>query len=76
MSDFLQGLFVRPMTIPNYGRLGMLVPLVLAISIVCKTLRVRRLSSLPWASLSLSVMILFFMGLIAVALLGVFRLLA
>jgi len=76
MSDVLQGLFVQPIPITGFGRLGMLIPLTLAISIVCKTIRCERLSAIPLASASLCVVILFFMGLIAAALLAVFHLLA
>ena len=72
----LSDLFIKPFSITGVGRLGMLVPLVLAVSIVYKTIRCERLSSIPLASLSLCFMIVFCMMMIGAALLGVFHLLA
>ena len=76
MNEFLSGLFVKPVTITGLWRLGMLVPLTLSISIVYKTMRCEKLSSVPMASLVLCLMILTCLGLIGVVLLGAFRLLA
>lgn len=76
MNEFFTELFVRPVTITGLWRLGMLVPLTLSISIVYKTMRCEKLSSVPAASLVLCLMILTCMGLIGVVLLGAFRLLA
>mgnify|MGYP006908234374 CR=1 FL=1 len=76
MNELLSGLFVKHVTIPELWRLGMLVPLTLSISIVYKTMRCEKLSSVPMARLVLCLMILTCMGLIGVVLLGAFRLLA
>ncbi|MBN2561814.1 MAG: hypothetical protein JXQ75_12875 [Phycisphaerae bacterium] len=75
-AEFFQALFVKPISITGIGRLAMLVPLALSISIVYKTIRCERLRSVTMASLTLCLMIVFFMMLIGVVLLIVFRLLA
>ena len=72
----LADLFFQPISITGIARLGMLVPLVLSISIVYKTIRCERLGAIPLASLHLCFMIVVCMMLIGVALLGVFHLLA
>ena len=72
----LAQLFMKPISITGPARLGMLVPLVLAISIVYKTIRSERIGAIPLASVSLCFMIVFCMMLIGVALYGVFYLLA
>jgi hypothetical protein len=74
--EALQLLFVKPIPITGVGRLGMLVPLVLSISIVYKTIRCERISQVPIASVSLCLTILVCMGLLGVFLLAVFNLLA
>jgi hypothetical protein len=51
MAEFLEALFVRPIQISGIGRLAMLLPLTLSVSIVYKTIRCRRLRSVPLASL-------------------------
>lgn len=76
MLEFLPDLFVRPLSISGIGRLGMLVPLALMISIVYKTIRCNRLRAVPLASLSLCVMIVGGMLAIGLFLLVTFRLLA
>jgi hypothetical protein len=76
MLDLLEGLFFKPIPVTGFGRLGMLVPLALSISIVCKTIRCERLSSIPLASMSLCGLILLCMALIGVFLLVLFQLLA
>ncbi|HUN81175.1 MAG TPA: hypothetical protein VMV81_06645 [Phycisphaerae bacterium] len=72
----LDDLFIKPISITGIGRLGMLVPLVLAISIVYKTIRCEKVASVPLASVNLCFMIVFCMMMIGAVLLGVFRLLA
>lgn len=76
MLEFLPDLFVKPLPITGIGRLGMLVPLALMISIVYKTIRCERLRSVPLASLKLCFMIVSCMLAIGVFLLVTFRLLA
>ena len=76
MLEFLPDLFVRPITISGIGRLGMLVPLALMISVVYKTIRCERLRAVPLASLSLCFMIVSGMLAIGLFLLVTFRLLA
>ncbi|HKQ47386.1 MAG TPA: hypothetical protein VJZ71_04905 [Phycisphaerae bacterium] len=74
--ELLQSLFVKPIPVTGLGRLGMLLPLVLSISIVYKTIRCDRVSQIPAASLFLCFTILVCMGLIGVFLLAMFNLLA
>jgi len=76
LAQFLQDVFVKPIPITGFGRLGMLVPLALAISIVYKTIRCERIGAIPLASVSLCTMIVACMLAIGAVLLGVFRLLA
>lgn len=76
MDSWLSGLFVQPIDVTGFWRLGMLVPLILSISIVYKTMRCEKLSAIPVASVVLCLMILTSMGLIGALLLGAFRLLA
>jgi len=76
MDNWLSGLFVQPIDVTGFWRLGMLVPLILSISIVYKTMRCEKLSAIPVASVILCLMILTSMGLIGALLLGAFRLLA
>jgi len=76
MVEFLHDLFVRPVSISGLGRLGMLLPLALMISVVYKTIRCERLKSVPLASLSLSLLIVGGMLAIGLVLLVTFRLLA
>jgi len=75
-GEFWQTFFVKPMSITGVGRLAMLAPLALSISIVYKTIHCRRLSSVPGESLKLCFMIVAGMLLFGGALLGVFYLLA
>jgi|CXWL01.1.fsa_nt_gi hypothetical protein len=74
--SFLQMLFETPMEIKGAGRLGMLLPLALSISLVYKTIRCERLSAVPLASLQLGVMIVACMLLIGVMLLLSYHFLA
>lgn len=76
MSENLATFFTQPMTITGVGRLAMLIPLTLSISIVYKTMRCERLSRVPAASVVLTIMILLSMGMIGLVLLVLFRLLA
>lgn len=76
MNENLVNLFTQPVSMTGVGRLAMLVPLTFSISIVYKTMRCDRLSSVPGASLVLTLMILLSMGLIGFVLLLLFRLLA
>jgi len=76
MTDLLHTIFVKPMTITGIGRLAMLVPLALSISIVYKTMRCRDLLAVPGASLTLCAMIVVCMLLIGVGLWGLFLMLA
>lgn len=75
-ADLYQALFVKPIPITGIGRLAMLVPLTMSVSIVYKTIRCRRLRAVPLASLMLCFMIVFGMMFIGVALMLVFHLLA
>lgn len=72
MPDFLSTLFIKPVSIAGISRLAMLVPLTLSISIVYKTIRCRRLGSIPLASLTLCFTIVLAMMLIGVLLWMVF----
>jgi len=74
--DALQSIFIRPMQITGIGRLAMLAPLVLSVSIVYKTIRCERLAAIPLASLLLSVVLVGGMMALGAALLIIFRLLA
>jgi hypothetical protein len=71
-----QALMLKPIPIEGVWRLVMLLPLSLAVSIVYKTIRCEKLSSVPAASLVLCGMIVSGMLLIGVALLLIFLLLA
>lgn len=75
--DGWSSLFVKPMSITGVGgRLALLIPLSLSISIVWKTIRCERLSAIPLASVRHCFMIVMVMMLIGAALYGIFRLLA
>jgi hypothetical protein len=76
MNDIVASLFVTPIPITGIGRLIMLIPLCMSISIVYKTMRCERLSQVALASVILCFTILVVMGLIGVILLLVFRMLA
>ncbi len=76
MSDYLPNLFIQPVHITGIGRLLMLIPLALSISIVYKTIRCDRLSAVPVASLSLCFMIVTGMMLIGFFLMILFLLFA
>jgi len=76
LAELLQSLFIKPAEITGIGRLAMLLPLTLSISIVYKTIRCERLRVIPAASLTLCFTIFAGMMLIGVVLLLVFRLLA
>ncbi len=75
-SSLLQQLFLEPKTITGIGRLLALVPLLLSISIVYKTIRCRKLTSIPLASLGLTATILAGMLLVGGVLLVTYKLLA
>jgi hypothetical protein len=75
--EFLRNLFERPVQdFSRFPQLAMLVPLALAISVVYKTIRCEKLSRVPLASATLTVMILGSMLAIGVVLLVVFNALA
>lgn len=74
--EMLAALFVDWIPITGAGRLGMLLPLALSVSIVYRTIRCERLAAIPAASLVLWVMIVAGMMLIGVVLLAIFHLLA
>jgi len=76
MSELIHAVFVEPITITGVGRLLMLVPLAMMVSIVYKTIRCSKLSSVPLASVQLCTMIVGGMMLIGGFLMVVFRLLA
>jgi len=76
LAQILHDFLIRPIPVTGAGRLGMLVPLALAISIVYKTIRCERVRSVPLASVSLCVTIVVCMLLIGAVLLGIFRVLA
>jgi hypothetical protein len=76
LAQFLNDLFMKPIPITGAGRLGMLVPLALSISLVYKTIRCERISQIPGASLYLCFLIVSGMLLIGGALFGIFRILA
>lgn len=76
LAQFLSDLFMKPIPITGAGRLGMLVPLALSISLVYKTIRCERVSQIPAAGLYLCFLIVSGMLLIGAALFGVFRILA
>lgn len=76
LAQLIHDLFIRPIPITGYGRLGMLVPLTLAISIVYKAIRCERPTAVPLASLSLCTTIVVCMILIGALLLGIFHILA
>ncbi len=75
-ADILRQLFYEPVSIIGIGRLAMLVPLALSISIIYKTIRCEEVRSIPLASLTLCFMIVSTMMLIGVGCLLVFRWLA
>jgi len=72
----LAALFIDWIPITGVGRLGMLLPLALSVSIVYRTIRCERLAAIPLASLVLWVTIVGGMMLIGVILLAIFHLLA
>ena len=74
--DLFQSLFVQPISVTGFGRLGMLLPLAMSISIVYKTIRCERIGQVPAASVMLCLTILACMGLIGVGLFVMFHLLA
>ncbi len=76
MAEFFHALLFKPISITGIGRLAMLVPLALSVSIVYKTIRCDRLRSIPVASVMMCAAVVFFMMLIGVILLLVFRWLA
>lgn len=73
---WLYELFVLPIEIRGIGRLLMLAPLILSVSLVYKTIRCPKLGQIPVASIKLCIMILSGMLAIGVSLLVTFRLLA
>lgn len=75
-AGLFESLFLQPKIITGMGRLLMLVPLLFSIAVVYKTIRCPKLSSIPLASLGLTLMILAGMMLVGVVLLVSFRLLA
>ena len=69
-------LFMTPVSITGIGKLLMLIPLALSISIVYKTIRCDNMRSVPLESIALCVTIVFFMMGLGVSLWGMFLLLA
>ncbi len=76
MTDWLRQFVVEPVAIRGVGRLLMLVPLVMSVSLVYKTIRCADLKRVPWAATKLCVLIVGGMMAIGVALLVTFRVLA
>lgn len=76
MSHLIHTVFVQPITISGVGRLLMLIPLALMVSVVYKTIRCQKLASVPLASVKLCTMIVGGMMLIGGFLWVAFRLLA
>lgn len=74
--SWLHQLFVVPIEIRGVGRLLMLAPLILSVSLVYKTIRCPDLRRVPLASIKLCIVILCGMMAIGVSLLITFRLLA
>jgi hypothetical protein len=74
--EWIRQMFERPVQFTGVGRLAMLLPLALSISVVYKTIRCNRLQTVPSASLYLAVVIVLCMFLIGGALMLCFRLLA
>lgn len=74
--NLLAALFIDWIPITGAGRLGMLLPLALSVSIVYRTIRCERLAAIPLASLVLWITIVAGMMLIGLVLLVVFHLLA
>ncbi|MCA9254302.1 MAG: hypothetical protein KDA33_01635 [Phycisphaerales bacterium] len=73
---WLNDLLVKWIEIRGVGRLLMLVPLILSVSIVYKTIRCVDLKKIPLASIKLCVMILAGMLAIGFSLFVTFKLLA
>ena len=71
MLKIIADMFMNPIEIRGIGRIAMLLPLALSISIVYKTIRCTKIASIPLASVSLCGMIVFTMFLIGVVLLVV-----
>lgn len=76
LAQLFNDLFFKPIPVTGAGRLGMLVPLALSISIVYKTMRCQRVSQIPFAALYLCFLIVSGMLLIGAGLFAMFRLLA
>ncbi len=76
LAQFITDLFMKPIPITGAGRLGMLIPLALSISMVYKTIRCERVSQIPAASLYLCFLIVSGMLLIGGTLFCIFRILA
>lgn len=76
LTHLLSQIFIEPVVFRGVGRLLMLVPLALSISVTYKTLHCARLADVPLASLRLWLTILVGMMSIGAGLLIVFRLLA
>jgi len=74
--ESLRALFINYIEIRGVGRLLMLAPLILSVSIVYKTLRCRKLTAVPLSSLRLCVSILVTMMLFGGVLLAVYRIMA
>lgn len=75
-SAWLAALFMEPIPIRGVGRLLMLLPLCLSISVVYKTLRCRNLREVPVAASVLCLTLVLGMMAIGVVLLLTFQLLA
>lgn len=76
LANILHDLFIEPKIITGQGRLLMLLPLAMSISIVYKTIRCQKLSAVPLASLSLCITIVVGMLLVGAALLLTYEFLA
>ena len=76
MAEFIEALFVRPIQISGIGRLAMLLPLTLSVSIVYKTTKCNHVREVPLASIVLWITIVVGMYAVGVGLLLLYNLLA
>ena len=67
LANFLHSLFYEPVSITGIGRLTMLLPLAMSVSIVYKSIHCERVGEIPIASLTLCGMIVAFMMMIWLA---------
>lgn len=74
MTPLLAALFVDAIPVSGHGRIGLILPLCLAIAVVYKTLRMEDLRKMPMSVLPLWITIVAGMYLTGVALWAVFKL--